>query len=412
MTRMTKVGRRAWPAGLAILLAAGLWWFSGRASGDAASDWVEVERDELVVGIGVTGTLAAVESVFLGPPQIEDLWELKIAFMAPEGSAAQPGMPVLGFDTSELERSLLEKIAERDAAAKELEKRVTDLEIARREDELRLAEARARLRRTRLQVDVPPELAAANELAQARTDLALAEREIRHLEAKLGFGRRSGSAELGTLAGTHERAAARVAEIEDQIRRLTVLAPRAGTVVWVSDWRGEKKKVGDSAWRADKIVEIPDLSRMRAEGEVDEADAGRVAVGQKVALRLDAHPDVVFRGTVRSIRSTVQTRSPFDPQKVVRLEVELDETDPQRMRPGMRFQGTVEVERVEDAVVAPAEAVFATAEGPLVFRRGVFGPEPVRPRLGKRSDQLVQILGGLAPGDWISRRDLRAEEGS
>ncbi|NJN63860.1 MAG: HlyD family secretion protein, partial [Acidobacteria bacterium] len=79
--------------------------------------------------------------------------------------------------------------------------------------------------------------------------------------------------------------------------------------------------IGDSAWRGEKIIEIPDLRRMQAEGEVDEADAGRVAVGQRVVFRLDAHPDVIHTARVGSIHSAVQTRSPNDPVKVVGLDL-------------------------------------------------------------------------------------------
>jgi multidrug efflux pump subunit AcrA (membrane-fusion protein) len=198
--------------------------------------------------------------------------------------------------------------------------------------------------------------------------------------------------------------------MEDAIRRMTVTAPRAGTVVYIADGQGEKKKVGDSCWRGQGVLEIPDLRTMRAEGEIDEADAGRVAVDQRVTLRLDAHPDDVFTGRVRSIGGAVRSRSEVDPLKVVKLGIDLDRTDPQRMRPGMRFTGTVEIERVARALVAPAEAVFNRPGGPVVYRKTGWGNEEVRPALGRRNDRLVEIKSGLKPGDRISRRDLADEE--
>src|SRR4029077_18548374 len=123
--------------------------------------------------------------------------------------------------------------------------------------------------------------------------------------------------------------------------------PRAGTVVYVSSRRSEKKKVGDTVWKSDKVVEIPDLHRMRADAEVDEDDSGRIAVGQPVTLRLDAHPELSFDGRVRSIHRAVQQRSDNSAQKVVAVEIELARTDPQRMRPGMRFRGLIETARVK-----------------------------------------------------------------
>ena len=95
--------------------------------------------------------------------------------------------------------------------------------------------------------------------------------------------------ELTRLLESKQREAASAVETSQaSIRAMTTMAPREGTVIYVLNPRnGEKKKVGDSCWKAERVVEIPDLNRMKAEGEVDEVDAGRVAVGQRVTLRLD-----------------------------------------------------------------------------------------------------------------------------
>ncbi len=391
------------------LLAAGipvLWLVSGRAGASPAGGWVEVRREDLVIGVPVSGTLSSTQAVSIGPPQVEEIWDYKISFMAPEGAPVKAGQPVLGFDTSELEQKLQEKMAERDSAQKELEKRQTNFEISQHDAGLQLAEAEARQRRAQLKVDVPPELVATKELAKSRQDLALASREIAYLKDKTRLEDLQGRTEVGALAKRRDRAAGRVQEMEDAIRRMTVPAPRDGTVVYVATDNGEKKKIGDSCWRGQSVLEIPDLGRMQADGEVDEADAGRVAPGQRVTLRLDSHPDDVFTGRVRLTGGTVRSHSETNPLKVVRLEIDLDRTDPQLMRPGMRFLGTVEIERAARAVVAPVESVFTHAEGPVVYRRSRWGNEEVRPVLGRRNDRLVEIKSGLKAGDMISRRDL------
>lgn len=372
---------------------------------------VPVRRGDLVLGVEVTGTLEAVESVLLGPPQVRHMWNFKIAMLMPEGRRVKEGMPVIRFDASQLDQQLRSKLAERDSAEQELEKERTSQRRERRNTELQLAEAEARLRKARLKVEVPPEVAEAQELEQAKIDLALARQEVTHLRQKLELQRRRAEAQIAALEEKRDRAAAKVEEIREQIRSMTVAAPRDGTVIHVGNrHNGEKKKIGDSVWRMEKIVEIPDLSRMRAVGEVDEADAGRIAEGQPVSLRLDAHPDVEFSGTVHRIRRTVQRQSPVLPVKVVRLEIELDETDPERMRPGMRFRGEVQVERREDVLLAPAEAVFSTPEGPVAYKSGLFGPERVTPEVGARNETDVEILGGLVAGDRLRTRPPEGEE--
>ncbi len=105
--------KRLW-AVLALVAAAallGLWSFGGSRSAAADEESAQVTRQDLLVGVQVTGTLDAVESVQLGPPQLPNQWDFKISFMAPEGTEIQQGQPVLGFDTSELENTLLEAMA-------------------------------------------------------------------------------------------------------------------------------------------------------------------------------------------------------------------------------------------------------------------------------------------------------------
>ena len=88
----------------------------------------------------------------------------------------------------------------------------------------------------------------------------------------------------------------------------------------------------------------------------------------------------------------------------------LNESDPRRMRPGMRFRGSVEIERVAGVLVVPAHAVFLTPRGPVVFRRTLFGHEKVPVKLGRRNDDVVQVVEGLEAGDRIAERNLDLQE--
>jgi len=381
--------------------------YAGQTALRRSGDWVEAQRSDLVLTRDLTGSLKAKDSSYLGPPQVVDLWDYKITRLAPEGVDVQLGTPVLSFDTSELERRLEEKTAEADSARTEIDKRETDLESQRRDDALKLAEAEARARKARLKLDVPPELAKAVELAEARLDLALAEREMDFLHTHIEAAGRTAAAEIRALKDKHDRALGLVEELKDSIARMSVTSPRPGTVIYVAGRRGgEKKKVGDSCWLGETVLEIPDLRSMRAEGEVAEADAGKVARGQRVRLRLDAHSDVEFTGRVASIWKTVEQVAADNPLKVVRVAIDLDRSDPERMRPGMRFRGTVEIGRVAQTLTVPAEAVFPTAQGPVAYRSTLTGRERVALVLGMRNASAVEVRSGLVEGDRVSRRDL------
>ena len=392
--------------GAAAVIVAGWWGFSRETV--PKSVWAEAERGDLVLTVEVSGVLQAVNSTPAGPPQVPDVFDFKIAMMAPEGTDVRAGAPVLAFDTSELDRKLLEKRAESESAGKRIEKKEKDAEIARNNDELRLAEATSRLRKSALELEVPEELIKSQQLRESRLNFEDAKREIEFLNTKLAASRRADEVTLGALRSQKEGADRRVRELLLSIEAMSVKAGRAGTVVYATNWRDEKKKVGDSAWRGERVLEIPDLRAMKGEGEVDESDAGKVAVGQKVRFRLEAHPDIEFTGKIASILSTVQKQSWRSPVKVVKLVVALEATDPRKMRPGMRFRGVVETGRIKNALLVPADAVFPTEAGPVAFRRSAVGYGRQRLTLGARNETSVEVKAGLDAGDRVARRDLDA----
>src|SRR5439155_20931344 len=175
---------------------------------------------------------------------------------------------------------------------------------------------------------------------QVELDFGLAKQETESIRQRIASFEKAAAAQIALLTSKQTTAAAIVTDTQNAIKAMTILAPRNGTIVYVTNWRGDKKKVGDTCWRMERVIEIPDLSRMIARGDVDEVDAGKVAVGQRVTIRLDAHPDEEFHGTITRAGKTVQQQQQTrDPMKVLRVEIALDKSDPAKMRPGMRFQG-------------------------------------------------------------------------
>jgi multidrug efflux pump subunit AcrA (membrane-fusion protein) len=67
----------------------------------------------------------------------------------------------------------------------------------------------------------------------------------------------------------------------------------------------------------------------------------------------------------------------------------------------MRFRGWIETERIADVVLLPLSSIEVTAEGPVVYRRGLAGVRAVPVSLGRRSREAVEVLDGLDEGDSI-----------
>ena len=384
----------------AVLTAAG--WTRNKLAADRQGEWVRVTRGDLVSGVDITGTLAAVDSGNFGPPQIGDTWDFKISMLAPEGTDIKKGQPVMAFDASELRKRLDEKSAEAEQARKEIEKKRADLALRREDERLQLADAEARVRKAELKLERPTDIISVKERKQIELDFVVAKSEAKTIRMRIESLERAANAEIALLTSKQQHAAAIVKETQDGIQKMTVIAPRNGTIVYVTNWRGDKKKVGDSVWRMERVVEIPDLARMMAKGDVDESDAGKVAVGQRVTLTLDAHPDEELHGTIKETARTVQRAAGSTTKlKVLRVDIVLDKSDPAKMRPGMRFHGTVELARAKNALLVPRGAVYLSPRGPIAYRRGAFSVTPVPLKLGTQNEKSIEVLSGLSPSDRV-----------
>jgi Cu(I)/Ag(I) efflux system membrane fusion protein len=247
---------------------------------------------------------------------------------------------------------------------------------------------------------VPAELVAAKEADEKEVDTELAGREVELARQQAASEERRATAELKSLADRRHRARARVAQLEEDILRMRVTAPRRGTVLYNQEG-GERPKVGDSVWQGRIVLTIPDLASLRGEGQVDETDFAALAVGQQARLILDAFPDQPYTAEVRAIGSSLRFREEGTREKVVQVDLSLPSAGGGQARPGMRFRGQVIVARVEGVLLLSIEAVRTTTDGPMALARRWLGTAPAALKLGRQVGGKVEILSGLAEGTEV-----------
>ncbi len=383
------------------------WWLvllaaCGGAGGASQTSLVDVKRDDLVIGVEVTGELEAVDSLTLKPPGVTDMWDFKIAMLAPEGDEVKQGDPVIAFDGTQLQRDLENMQNEAEAAQKKLDKKRDDAALARKDDELKVAEAEAALRKAALKTAAPSDLVASIEQKQVELDEQSAKLALDAAKNHAAQAKRSDDEEVQRLTEKASYAKKRVEQLQENLAKLQVTAPRAGTIVYPGNWNGEKHKVGDGVWRMEDVISIVGLGKMIGTGQIDEIDLAKVAPNQVVTIRLDALPDVQLAGHVDSIANSVQRKSQNDPSKIVKLKLALDPTK-EPLRPGMRFRGQIETEKLPKVVQVPADAVFITGDGPVAYRDSDGKLERVKLTLGRRNASAIEVKAGLAPGDRVSR---------
>ncbi len=364
----------------------------------------DVRRDDLVIAVEVTGELAAIDATPIKPPPLPNVWNFKIASLATEGDEVKTGQPIIAFDASDQLRQLEQMQSEADAASKKLEKKREDATLARRDDELKVATAEAGLRKAQLKAAGEPELVANIDLQTLKLDEQNAQLVLDGAKTHAEKSKRADDQEIAQLIEKSAYASKRAAELQRDISAMQVMSPRDGTVVLPVNEQGEKHKVGDAVWKMEDIMNVVGLGKMVGEGVLDEVDLARVTAGQSVALRLDALPDAELTGTVSGLARNIEPKSATDPSKIEKLKIAIAPTKVP-LRPGMRFRGNVEIERVKGAVVVPVECVFVKPDGPIAYRKHGDAFERVKLELGKRAATSIQVVKGLEPGDHVARTE-------
>lgn len=371
------------------------------------AEWVSVSQDTLIIGVDIEGTLQASDSASIGPPGLQTMWEFTISDIVADGDLVKEGDKLLSFDGMQLQERLQAEENKRDSLQVTLEKRRYEIALADQDEALRLAEAEAAVRKAAIGANQSSELAGSLIIQNAKLDLEAAQQNVDHQKSQMKRRRANNRRELATRESWVRTAEKTVDNLKKDIQRLTRVAPRAGTAVLHENRGDEKYKVGERVWRSEMVMEVASLDNMMAEGTIDEADFGKLSLGQEVHLRLEAHPDSEVKGSLQEIARSVQQKSWREASKVVSVKLKVDPVEGLKLRPGMRFRGEVETEEIENAIIVPLSSVFHSKDGPIAYRQVGSSVEKRKLTLGKRGKRGVQVLDGLRPGDQVSRHDLR-----
>jgi len=327
---------------LLLILGAGLFLgFRGTGNGQKFKT-VQVTTGNIRATVTATGTMNAVITVLVGTQVSGMVKKLHADFNSP----VKAGQVVAEIDPATFEAQVDNARANLLQAKAMVEK-----------DKAALADA------TRIR-DRNRELFAKNLIARADLDTSEATHDVD--EAQLHSDMAQVSQNEATL---------RLAETN--LRYTKIISPVDGTVVSRNVDVGQT--VAASFTTPTLFTIARDLTKMQVDTNVDEADVGRVALGQDVEFSVDAYPDRVFHGTVSQIRI-----APITVQNVVTYDVVItvDNTD-LKLKPGMTANVSI--------IVANQKGVLKIPNAALRFR-------PSDKDLGKSGVDQSTKEGGRSQG--------------
>ena len=246
-----------------------------------------------------------------------------------------------------------------------------------------------------------------------QTITAAASGEITNLNVSVGsrvsagavlaaIGGESAENSLADAALAVQNAQLSLQSAQEALDSYTITSPISGTVIEKNLKTGDQLNGGDSG----AMAVIYDLSQLELQMDVSELDIGQIQPGQTVEITAEALPGQTFTGVVEKVSVNGTTTDGFTTYPVTILLSEYGD-----LNPGMNVSADIIVERAENAMCVPAEAVNSDGTV-LVAGEGAFAEDGVtiadpskiesRPvTLGRGNQDYVEITSGLEEGETV-----------
>lgn len=380
---------------VAVLIALVAWALARPAAGPAVrrSDlWVStVERGPLPIVVSAAGTFQPIEQRWItaASPGVVD--EVRVS----PGDRVDPGTvlavlsnPALVSELAQAKANLASAEAERASLHAQLTSQLLTLEgqLATDEAEAQTAAARERAEGSLIDAHIVSTLEYSATRLQAIEYARLAELATQRIAAF----RKSMAAQDRAAASKVAALLAVLDNSRERLQALSILAGMRGIVQNVAVHAGQTLSLGSG------VARVASIKSLKATLQVPGSEAGEVAIGQSVTLQLATD-------TAQSVRGRVSRVSPAVSNGSVDVDVMPEGPLPADVRPNLAVTGNIHIADIRQATYIQRPA-YAGPDSRMTLYHLIDDDRaavPVRVRFGAASDQYIQIISGLEPGERV-----------
>lgn len=181
-----------------------------------------------------------------------------------------------------------------------------------------------------------------------------------------------------------------LAETKRTLDDARIKAPRKAILTYVNT------DIGAQVAQGEKVAIVSDLSHFKIEGEIADTYGDRIAAGSRAIVKVGKEE---LAGTVTDV-------TPLSKNGVMSFSVRLEQDNHKRLRSGLKTDVYV-LTAVKDSVMRIANGSYYVGPGEYeLFVR--LGNELLKRKvqLGDSNYELVEVVGGLKPGDQVVVSDM------
>ncbi len=371
-----------------------------------------VTKGKFYIDIYEEGEVEAVNSITISAPMIS--WRyggnLKITEMIKDGDEVKKGDTLIVFDQSEVQKGIME-------SENSLEINYAELEKMKAQQESALEELNADLEITKLSLEITKMNAEAarheSEIKKKQIELDLEKADISLLTAKEQIENRKKiqEEEIKQKMISIQNSQDQLKEAKETLGRLFVITESPGIAIVNRNWSTNNKyQIGEQCWPGSALIQLPDLSRMKATIKINEVDISKISRDLRVEIKPDAFSDSIFTGKVHSVANLAVNKDWNSKVKVFPVEILINETN-KNLLPGLTVSCRIIVDELDDVLYVPLDAVHAEFGKDYVYKKTSGGYDKVEVEIGQSNSDYVIITSGLDEGDKVALVDpFKVEE--
>lgn len=197
------------------------------------------------------------------------------------------------------------------------------------------------------------------------------------------------AAQLKTAQADLSSAIANRSSAQQQYGYGMITAPVSGVIA------NKTATVGQVVSPGSPLMSVENLDQVYAQVNIEQKELGRVKIGQKAEITVDAYPEQVFSGVVEIINPQAGSSN-----RMFRTKIKIDNKDGS-LKPGMFVKVQIATGEVQPVLTVPSAALIQKQGLYYVFT--VEKDQAVRHQveIAEISGGSIQIKSGLQPGDRV-----------
>lgn len=365
-----------------------------------------VMKGRFVKSFTETGNLAAIKAVALMTPHVHYQYgyEFKIMQMAESGAQIHKGDTVIKLDDSSIQKHIIkvqEQLENERAAAKKKEVECTNA-IQDLEAQLKIEQAKFDLIKLGM------------EKAEFEPEQKQKIKELQYEQAILRLNKLKRKIRIKPIMNAYDLQIqnTKITQIKADLTgaiatldQMYIISPEDGMFQSISSMYGSRRDlaVGDAVYPGMPLARIPDITKMRVNTFVSEADFSKIELGTKALVRMDALPAITFSGIVSYINKICTKK---DKEKVFIVQIEIDKTD-LRLKPGMTVSSEYICYEGEGELFIPNNCLYVENGKTFVFLDKGKSPKKIAIEAILSNSHHTLVNGKLKPGQkLIPYRDI------